>query len=737
MPRLSSTCNIASALVAWPSHVTALDTESLMQSLESNNPRGAVWNRWDPHIHAPGTILSDQYIGSDPWGDFLSHIEKSNPSIRALGITDYYSIALYEQVVQRKRDGGRLANVDLIFPNVEMRFGIGTAKGSGINFHVLFSPEYPDHTARVKRFLAELHFRFQGESYCCEASDLVRLGKAYDQSVRDERIALEIGVNQFKVNFEELRTRWRESAWVQQNALVAVAGGRNDGTSALSEDASFTALRREIETFAHIIFSASPQQREFWLGKGVVSTEELSEKWGGCKPCLHGSDAHKTAKVGKPDLDRFCWIKGDLTFESLRQACLEPEGRALVHSEPPVGALPSQTMETVELSNAPWFSTKVVPLNPGLIAIIGARGSGKTALADLIASGAYALSPHPNASSFVHRAAKHLTHSVTSLTWQSGDKTETPLSGVSTDEPFESPRVRYLSQQFVEQLCSAEGVEDELLTEIERVMFHSHSIEDRLGAPSFRDLLDIRLARARSARGRQEQSLRLASESLTTERTRKASLVGLTRQREEKFKLIEKDKKDRKALTAKGTKERVQRLEEISSAVDAARLRVEDAKTRHRSLLLLEDAVASLRKSSGPAYLKDLRKNYADAALTEAQWKSFELTFAGDVDSILKAELIAADKLIKILSGPGEGEIEPDNRAQPSVSAYIQQNANLVKQTLSLLEKELTRLRRLVGIDAANAKKLTTLSEKIAKDESALSKLDKEIVLAAGAETRI
>jgi hypothetical protein len=275
--------------------------------------------------------------GSNPWEDFLSRVEKSDPSIRALGITDYYSIAVYEQVVQRKHVG-RLANVGLIFPNVEMRFGIETAKGAGINFHVLFSPEDPDHIARVERFLAELHFRFQGESYCCEASDLVRLGKAYDQSVTDERKALEIGANQFKVNFDELRTRWRESAWVQQNALVAVAGGRNDGTSALSEDASFTALRREIETFAHIIFSASPQQRAFWLGKGVVSKEELSEKWGGCKPCLHGSYAHKTEKVGKPDLDRFCWIKGDLTFESLRQACLEPEGRALVHSEPPGGA---------------------------------------------------------------------------------------------------------------------------------------------------------------------------------------------------------------------------------------------------------------------------------------------------------------------------------------------------------------------------------------------------------------
>jgi ABC-type lipoprotein export system ATPase subunit len=33
------------------------------------------------------------------------------------------------------------------------------------------------------------------------------------------------------------------------------------------------------------------------------------------------------------------------------------------------------------------MKTPTIPLNPGLVAIIGARGSGKTALADMIAAG--------------------------------------------------------------------------------------------------------------------------------------------------------------------------------------------------------------------------------------------------------------------------------------------------------------------------------------------------------------
>jgi hypothetical protein len=82
--------------------------------------RGSVWNRWDPHIHTPGTVLNDQYGGEDAWEDFLTRVENSDPVVRALGITDYYSIESYEAVLERKRYG-RLANVDLIFPNIEMR----------------------------------------------------------------------------------------------------------------------------------------------------------------------------------------------------------------------------------------------------------------------------------------------------------------------------------------------------------------------------------------------------------------------------------------------------------------------------------------------------------------------------------------------------------------------------------------------------------------------------------------
>jgi hypothetical protein len=87
---------------------------------DTRNSQGSVWHRWDPHIHAPGTVLNDQFGGENPWEQFLAKIEQADPPIRALGITDYCGLDLYERVLEKKRQG-RLSRVDLIFPNVEMR----------------------------------------------------------------------------------------------------------------------------------------------------------------------------------------------------------------------------------------------------------------------------------------------------------------------------------------------------------------------------------------------------------------------------------------------------------------------------------------------------------------------------------------------------------------------------------------------------------------------------------------
>lgn len=98
--------------------------------------RGSEWRRWEPHIHAPGTVMSNQFSGPNAWEDYLTALEQAMPIIEAIAVTDYYVTDTYREVL-RHRDGGRLPNAALIFPNVEVRLDVATSKGGFVNLHLL------------------------------------------------------------------------------------------------------------------------------------------------------------------------------------------------------------------------------------------------------------------------------------------------------------------------------------------------------------------------------------------------------------------------------------------------------------------------------------------------------------------------------------------------------------------------------------------------------------------------
>lgn len=493
---------------------------------------GSRWHSWEPHIHAPGTVLNDQFRGANSWERYLQALEDATPAIRAIGVTDYYSTESYERVCESKRQG-RLPACELIFPNIEMRLGIGTVKGKWVNVHLLVSPEDPDHINELKRFLARLTFAAHDDSFCCSREDLIRLGRRHDSTLTDPAAALERGSEQFKVSLDQLRQIYSASAWAQTNILIAVAGSETDGASGV-RDAADATLRQEIEKFAHVILASSQAQREYWLGRRSASQSELRERYGGLKPCMHGSDAHEVRTVGSPDGDRYSWIKGAIAFDTLRQACIDPAGRAFVGQEPLIHAIPSQVIERIQIAGASWAKTPTLELDPGLIAIIGARGSGKTALADMIAHGCDATSERLSEASFLTRARELLGEASISLTWHTGENTERFLDGSEAWDAAEYSRARYLSQQFVEELCSAHGMTDALMREMERAIFEAHTLSDRDGAVDFQELLELRAARFRAARAREEVALLELSERIGIDLDKDKLLDGLKKQIERK-----------------------------------------------------------------------------------------------------------------------------------------------------------------------------------------------------------
>ena len=448
----------------------------------------------------------------------------------------------------RYQETGRLQDVGLIFPNIELRLPTATKDTHPVNIHLLVSPEDPNHVEEARRFLRTLKFSFGRESYVCDRADLIQLGKAHDQSITDDIAALATGTNLFKVSLENLKQSFEESAWAQRNIVIGVAAGTTDGTSGVRDDGgSLEAVRVEIERLARVIFASSPAQRTFWVGDGVLGIDELMRKYDGRKACLHGSDAHQLDRVGKPDQNRYTWIKGDATFESLRQACLEPKERAIVAEHPQKGALDYRVIDSVTVSDAEWAATPEIPLAPGLVAIVGARGSGKTALADLIAAGAGAASAEESDQTFLQRAKQHLSGSAVTLTWGDGETSATDLPpGFYFDD--DAPRVQYLSQQFVERLCSSEGITDELLTEIERVIFEAHHYEDRLGASSFRELLVLRASHGRDLRRFAQHEMDDLAAQMEAERAAGDELPGLKKEQTRLVNSLAEDKRARGGL---------------------------------------------------------------------------------------------------------------------------------------------------------------------------------------------
>ena len=691
------------------------------------NPRGSIWHRWDPHIHAPGTLISDQFNGD--WDGYLTAIEKTDPIIRALGVTDYLCLQTYKEVRRRKQQDKRLPQVSCIFPNVEFRLDIKTAKARAINIHLLFSPDDPNHEYEIESILRKLKFEFQDRSYACSRSELIALGRAFDKNQTDEDGALRTGANQFKITLANLQTVFKEDRkWLSKNCLVAVAGSMNDGTAGLKEDDSFVAFRQEVESFAHIIFAATPKQREFWLGRTLAADKSAIEAtYKGLKPCMHGCDAHRVDTVGKPDLDRYCWLKGDLSFETLRQAVIEPEDRVWIGDAPPIGPSPSETLRHISATGAPWMSTPSVPLNSGLITIIGARGSGKTALMEFLAAGANALTATPSESSFIQRAGDLLEGAQVTLRWAGEGKENTVALDNSyswLEEDTQLPEVCYLSQQFVERLCSSSGLATELREEMERVVFEATPSDDRMQCESFQELANLSLVPTRFNRQELQNSITSIGDAVLKEEILRDQIPTLKNAIQTTKNQIAGFQKELKELLPKDKEVHTRRLQQLEGLCAKAEAALQGLRARQKHINDLAADVKQTIESREPSKFQELQARFAGTGLTDEEWKAFRTVFVGDVKSILQNASSRIERSIRLaLDGDSGNPLDP---------AKVQAESLPLNQLRGLRDT----VKKEVGIDAERQKKYESLQRTIAQLETTLIRTEEEFRVANGAPER-
>ena len=311
--------------------------------------------------------------------------------------------------------------------------------------------------------------------------------------------------------------------------------------------------------------------------------------------------------------------------------------------------MPSQVISHVRIDDADWATTPDIPLNPGLVAIIGARGSGKTALADVIAAGCDAISPagwdaDENISpSFLARARRLIGDATTTLTWGGGATVTRALDGSDANGHMSFPRARYLSQQFVEELCSAKGVSDGLVDEIERVIFESHSQDDREWALDFAELRDQQTSRFQQAREREAEAISDISDRIATEFEKESLVATLTTQVAQKKKLIADYTPIAPSSSSRAPKHR-----SPATLSSARRRKSFEARSRPSAISAAPSSpcrtrFAACARRARPRCSAKPRRDIANSGLDAQQWDDFLLIYKGDVDKSLTAYIAWAD----------------------------------------------------------------------------------------------
>lgn len=353
---------------------------------------GSVWNKWDMHIHCPTSIFNNQFEGTteeEKWEKYLADLEKHD-DVPVIGITDYFSIDGYKKL-QGYKAQGRIPNIKMIIPNVELRVLPSTGKNKKINLHILFSPDIVPQLDEY--FFPELEFNFRDRPYKLTRNSLIELGRKYKGDIgMDERAAYRTGLEQFCITPDNLKILFNKRKDLRKEAIIGITNNSKDGVSGLQHEDNLKALREDLYHLTDFIFSSRPNDIEYFLGNGPNPKEEIIRKYGSLKPCVHGCDAHTNTKIFNPDEGRFTWIKAEPTFEGFRQILYEPENRVQIKANKP--PLPIHRIDKVQLSFP--AETKIrdevfclsgereINFSPYYTCIIGGRGVGKSMLLNLI-----------------------------------------------------------------------------------------------------------------------------------------------------------------------------------------------------------------------------------------------------------------------------------------------------------------------------------------------------------------
>ena len=466
-----------------------------------NDPRGSMWRKWDLHFHTPKS--------HDHGNKGMSAAEVVHRLVQAkvevVAVTDHHVLDREFIAEIRKAAGDAIA----ILPGIELASNLGG--NEGVHFIAVFS-EDSDLLNLERELLTRLD-----------------INRKRTDGVKEERLYVE-----FPAAAEVIQ---------QLDGIITIHGhGKAANYETISSSLKFKQEQKTdlLRDYVDIIEVGG-------LDHCRPYREIIFPQIGFTRPLIIGSDDH--CRKDYP-LDKCCWIKADPTFAGLKMALREPEHRFCLDAMPPdvdrVAKNKTKYIKSVsfeKLATMPhgeeWLHGEV-PLNSGLVAVIGNKGSGKSALSDCIGllgscatSGAFSFLEENR---FRHPKTGRAEHVQATMSWHDGDPVRRTLDEpVSPDEP---ERLKYLPQNFVEQVCNdlASPNGGTFEQELKKVVFSKVPEVDRLDKRTLDDLVEYRTEELRDEADSLAQELSDLGErrSRLEERLDPSVKTGLEKQIERK-----------------------------------------------------------------------------------------------------------------------------------------------------------------------------------------------------------
>lgn len=663
--------------------------------------RGALWRQWDLHVHTPASF---HWNGQKFEGDFSSANNKNlvdemiktmnsaEPAVFA--IMDYWTFDGWFALKRRLTESDAPKLNKKVFPGIELRLCAPSSKR--LNAHVIFSDEIQDQ--HLKDFLGNLKIERIDRSISNDAFvDLARAtapdmlekkGHKKELVNTDYADALLAGYKLAEINADSYKTAIKK---VPNNLAIGfMPFDTSDGLSEIKWEDHYSYFLNLFE-FSPIFESRNLELRSAFLCEETDKNQSwiANFKHGlNCIPRLviAGSDAHCFVGVAGNDDKRGygdfpsgkkTWIKADPSFRGLKQAILEPAKRSFIGDKPPklheVESNKTYYIESVEVTKTSdigdqWLDACDIPLNPDLIAIIGNKGSGKSALADVIATlGNSKQSKHFSflkRDRFLGKTGDPARNFTGTLTWRDESVETRPLNELPSAEKAEL--VRYIPQGYFEGLCNehASGKSNAFEKELRSVIFSHISDDMRLGALDFDQLTEQQEQALRNRLGEYRKELSAINGSIVRieEQLQPIELEKLTELLLLKVKQIEEHEKlkpvevDQPAQTMNPEqKEAADSLAEVNQQLVSTKLRLQELATESTLLAKQQKSIADTRER-----LRLLQRAFDQTKLEAAgDLTSLGLTWDGLVAIELKtAVLDEKSTQISVKQGKVKGESE-------------------------------------------------------------------------------